>query len=218
MTDLRNQPRRRVRLASRSPRRRQLLESSGFEVHAQPASIDDADLRISAAVNPEEWTVALAYLKARNVADQLGEASAEEPILGADTIVDLDGVVIGQPSDEGEAREIILALEGRPHRVVTGVAVLEPHRRRRVLFVDVATVTVGRIGQKAIDAYLGTGAWRGKAGAYNLIERVHAGWPIQCDGDPASVMGLPMARLVSLWPRLAREDSCNDSADAFRPA
>ena len=84
--------------------------------------------------------------------------------------------------------------------MVTGVALLwvtpEGDRRREIL-VDLARVTVGAIGPERIRAYIRSGQWRGKAGAYNLGERIEAGWPISYVGDPTTVMGLPMRALIA---------------------
>jgi predicted house-cleaning NTP pyrophosphatase (Maf/HAM1 superfamily) len=80
------------------------------------------------------------------------------------------------------------------------VALLWPGSPRREIFIDRATVHVGEIRHDQIETYISGGAWRGKAGAYNLMERIEAGWPIRCDGDPSTVMGLPMRLLL---PRLA---------------
>jgi len=66
---------------------------------------------------------------------------------------------------------------------------------RRWLVADRAVVRVGPISDEQIEAYVASGEWRGKAGAYNLSERIEAGWPIECLGDPTTVMGLPMRRL-----------------------
>ena len=70
------------------------------------------------------------------------------------------------------------------------------------MFVDTATVTVGDIPGREVNAYVNSGQWRGKAGAYNLDERLEAGWPITFSGDPTTIVGLPMRRLLPLLERL----------------
>ena len=74
--------------------------------------------------------------------------------------------------------------------------------RERLLFTDSSTVEVDRIPSETLDAYLDGGEWRGKAGGYNLVDRVADGWPVRCVGDPDTVMGLPMRRLRPLLERL----------------
>ena len=108
----------------------------------------------------------------------------------------LDGSIIGKPTDEAHARAMIRSFENRPHEVITGVALYDLERGRRTIFSDEATVRVGSIGEDRIASYVATGAWQGKAGAYNLRDRIEAGWPIEFEGDPTTVMGLPMRKLV----------------------
>jgi len=184
-------------LASRSPRRRQLLDEAGVAHEARPADLDDGDL-VAPALDPLQWVAALAYLKARRVADALPDRS----VLGADTVVVKSGAIIGQPRDEAHAREIVCALREGEHVVATGVAILRPGAPR-LLFVDIARVSVGPVADAEIDAYLATGDWRGKAGAYNLSERQDVGWPLACEGDPTTVMGLPIRRLRPLLLKLS---------------
>ncbi len=193
-------------LASASPRRKLLLEEHGFRPVVIRSGVDDADLRPGDA-GPDEWTTALAYLKAAAGRRCLAREAGLPPdglVLGADTVVVKNGTVIGQPRNRDDARRIIEMLEDGEHRVVTGVALLAPGfprhaggagREARLLLSDVAHVRVGTIGRRRIDDYLETGDWRGKAGAYNLSERIADGWSIECRGDPATVMGLPMRRL-----------------------
>lgn len=192
-------------LASRSPRRRLLLEEAGIAHEARPADLDDGDLR-PPACDPLNWVAALAYLKARRVSD----GAPDRRVLGADTVVIKHGTIIGQPRDADHAREIVVTLRDGEHRVATGVALLEPGRER-VLFVDVARVRVGAIPDSAIDAYIASGDWRGKAGAYNLSERQDAGWPLECNGDPATVMGLPIRRLRPLLASLSPDAAIADT-------
>lgn len=198
----------RLLLASRSPRRRELLRAAGFEHAVIDAGVDDGQLSPGDST-PEQWVAALSYLKARAGWERL---SADETrsalVIGADTVVEKAGAIIGQPKDEADARRIIRALSGGSHRVLTGVTLLRaaddehvggvaPTAVRRT-FVDAACVSVGTIADEHLEAYLATGGWRGKAGGYNLSERLHDGWPITYQGDPGTVVGLPMDRLTPL--------------------
>lgn len=189
---------RRLILASRSPRRRELLREAGIEHEIRLAEgMDDSDL-IPGDVSPENWVASLAYLKARAVADLL-QVDTHAVVLGADTVCVLRGQIIGQPTDRGHARRIIKSFEETVHGVLTGVALIDQHGVVMSLFIDRATVRMGRIGDDAIEAYLDSETWRGKAGAYNLFERLDAGWPIEFDGDGSTIVGLPMG---ALEPRL----------------
>ncbi|MEC9372447.1 MAG: Maf family protein [Planctomycetota bacterium] len=189
----------RLILATRSPRRRAILEEAGVACEPMPAPLDDAHLR-HGAVTPEQWTAALAYLKAAAIRRSLTPGD-DRIVLGADTVVVKNHDIIGQPRDAEHARDIVRTLRDGSHRVVTGVAILHPDRPR-LLFVDVARVAVGPIPDERIEAYLASGNWRGKAGAYNLTERIADGWPINYQGDPATIMGLPLQRLLPLFHAL----------------
>ena len=191
-----------VWLASRSPRRRRMLRAAGVAVIVEPPGFDDG-LLCPGPVPPAWWVVALAYLKARWVADLLGHRGDDTAgtVLAADTLCVQDGVMLGQPSSVDDARAMLTRLRGAEHQTLTGVCLVARPGGARRLFVDAATVRVGTIPGRAIEEYLAGGAWRGKAGAYNLEERVQAGWDMVCEGDPSTVMGLPMRRLE---PWLAR--------------
>mgnify|MGYP003700372841 FL=1 len=185
----------RILLASRSPRRRELLREHGFEFELASCSVDDGALRPGNAADARAWVMSLAFLKASAAVGDPLAASGRIVVLGADTVCVKDGQIIGQPEDEAHARQIVRMLSDGEHEVLTGVALICPGTLRREIYVEQSVVRVGVIEEAWIDEYLATGQWRGKAGAYNLAERQRAGWPIECLGDPTSVMGLPMATL-----------------------
>lgn len=187
----------RLLLASRSPRRRSLLEEAGVAFEVVSSGIDDADLAPGAAA-PEHWVASLALLKAEAARRALGGQAGSAIILGADTVVNSRGEIVGQPRDRADAERILRRLSGNAHRVLSGAALVEGATGRRLTLVDAAQVRVGRIEEAALLAYLDSGEWSGKAGAYNLSERLAAGWPIAYDGDPSTIMGLPMRRLLPI--------------------
>lgn len=190
-------------LASRSPRRQELLGQYGLTFEARHPGFDDSDLH-PGRVTPAQWVAALAYLKAAAGRAQLEPREDDEPlVLGADTACVIGDRLIGTPRDADEARDMLRSLREGEHDVVTGVALIEPRTGRRLLFADTARVQVGALSEAQIEEYIRSGQWQGKAGAYNLSERIAAGWPIRYTGDPATIMGLPMQRLVRLldrWP------------------
>jgi septum formation protein len=187
----------RLVLASTSPRRRLLLREAGFEAQPAHPGVDDGPMR-PGAVSPRQWTSALAYLKARACLESLGGARDGATILAADTVVVKDGRIIGQPRDREDARSILRTLRNGEHEVVTGVAIVTGSGSLRSMWSDAATVRVGTLCDAEIDQYLDSGQWAGKAGAYNLSERITAGWPVSYEGDPCTVMGLPMLRLTPM--------------------
>jgi septum formation protein len=187
----------RVILASQSPRRRLLLQENGIEYTAVVSGIEDSTL-MRGGVTPSEWVAALAYLKAAAVHDRLvccDYAAGEVVVLGADTVVRKGDAIIGQPIDAADAERIIRLLQNGSHEVLTGVAFIDAATGRRDMWVDRSRVSVGDIGDARIAEYVASGDWRGKAGAYNLSERLAAGWPIEYSGDPGTIMGLPMQRM-----------------------
>ncbi|MEE2907798.1 MAG: Maf family protein [Planctomycetota bacterium] len=182
-------------LASGSERRRQLLTAGGWDVFVQPAHVDDSELN-SRDIPARAWVAAMAWLKARSV--MLQERPVElamGTILAADTVCDLDGEIIGQPPTRESAQNMINRFRNRSHRVITGVCLVRPDASRRQIFTDTATVTLGDLTDEKIMAYLQTEEWRGKAGGYNLIERLADGWPLEWIGDESTIVGLPMRRL-----------------------
>jgi len=181
-------------LASVSPRRRQLLEAAGVPLDVRPSGIDDGRLS-PGRCTPAEWVMALAYLKAAATARQ-ADLEPGTLVVGADTVCVNDGVILGQPKDEPDAARMIRAMAGATHEVLTGVAIICPRTNRRVAFPDRSRVTVGPLTDTKIADYLATNQWRGKAGAYNIAERLEAGWPITFEGTMDSIMGLPVERLL----------------------
>lgn len=175
-----------------------MFEEAGVAHRVQPAQVDDGELVPGETTCPQEWVAALAYLKAISSARKVGSLAVDEQVvvLGADTVCVKDGEIIGQPRDRAHAKEIIEQMSDATHDVLTGVAILDPGSGRREIFVDRSIVTVGVIADDEIEDYLESEMWRGKAGAYNITERLAAGWPITFTGDETSIVGLPMTRTL----------------------
>ena len=184
-----------VILASGSPRRQAILAAAGVRFSVEEPPIDDAGLGVDGA-DPDGSVMSLAWFKARQVSERVaGTRARARWIVAADTMCFLGDRPVGKPSDVADARRMILEFEGRSHRVCTGVCVLDRASGTRRMAVDSAIVALGALPAGELDRYLGSGEWKGKAGAYNLADRQAAGWPLRCDGDPETVMGLP-SRLV----------------------
>ena len=193
-------------LASRSPRRKQLLEEAGIRVHVLPPHLDDGELTRQGQT-PEQWVLELALLKALDVLQQVSSEKELETgtVLAADTVCVHGSEIFGQPADAAEALAMLQALRDNTHYTISGVCLINIADDSQHTFVDKATVHFGHVDDAEIDAYIQSESWRGKAGGYNLVERIDAGWPIRCDGDPTTVMGLPMQRLRSLLNGVGRE-------------
>lgn len=190
-------------LASASPRRALLLREAGLAfVQMQPPFVDPPQPQHDHDRGPVD-AAALTTALARAKALSLREAGVltQHPgavILAADTVCVDQGRPIGQPADADAARGMIRAMRDHTHAVVTGVALLRGDDRDPFLLADEARVAVGFISEAEIESYVRSQQWRGKAGGYNLFDRQAAGWPLGVEGDPATVVGLPMRKLLPL--------------------
>jgi septum formation protein len=178
----------RVVLASGSPRRRELLELVGIEHEVRPSNIDET---IHSGETPRGHAERLAREKASAVAD----ANATTITIAADTIVVVDGEVLGKPTDARVAARMLRMLSGREHTVFTAVAVSRGGELRSS--VEEVVVRFRHLDDAEIESYIATGEPMDKAGAYGIqgfgatiVERV--------EGDYFAVMGLPLVRLVAL--------------------
>ncbi len=145
--------------------------------------------------DPAEVTVENALRKARAVhAD--GEGSS---VLGVDTVVALDGALYGKPTDERQARATLKALSGATHTVFSGVALLVGREEHTALAAT--EVAFRALSEDLIDWYVSTGEWRGRAGGY-AIQGAGAALVREVRGDYENVVGLPVATLLDLCPRL----------------
>jgi septum formation protein len=184
----------RLILASASPRRRELLAALGLAFEVVPSGVDEAGFtgRPAAAL-----AVELALAKARDVAAGQGPGAL---VLGADTLVVLDGQPFGKPASPADARRMLAALSGRAHEVVTGVALVEAGSGREATAAVVSQVVMRPYGAADIDAYLATGEPFDKAGAY-AVQGEGSRLVARVDGCYRNVVGLP----VTTTARLLRE-------------
>jgi septum formation protein len=194
----------RLLLASRSPRRRWLLSEAGIEHEACHPGFDDSAL-VPTGVTAAEWVTALAHLKAAAGVELARGEDMPRLVLGADTTCVQGTEFLGTPATPEEAERMLRGFVGAEHEVVTGVALIDAVTGRRWLFADSAMVRWGEVSEEQIRAYVASGEWQGKAGAYNLRERLAAGWKIEFDGDPTTIMGLPMRVLARELPRIQAE-------------
>ena len=182
---------RRIVLASRSPRRIEILRREGVRFESIEAAIDDA--ATPPPGDPRQVAFRLAAAKARAVAAAHADRCHDAFVVAADTICHHRGESVGKASDPEEARAILMRMMDGPHVVVTGVALMRGGELRT--FFDEATVRLEHVPASDLQGYLASGLWQGKAGAYDIEERRRAGWRVHCDGDPDTVGGLPWSRL-----------------------
>ncbi|HEY9576733.1 MAG TPA: Maf family protein [Pseudobacillus sp.] len=179
-------------LASGSPRRKELLEQIGLTFTVE---VSHADETISPGMSPEKAVMHLASVKAAAVAKNHKDSF----IIGADTVVTLDGEILGKPKDRQEAKKMLQRLSGRTHAVCTGVAVR--HGENECLFYEKTNVTFWELTEEEINGYLDTGEPFDKAGAYG-IQGAGAILVKKIDGDYFSVVGLPISSLYRQLKRI----------------
>ena len=177
-----------VILASQSPRRRELLTLVGIPHEVRPADIDET-------YGAGELPYAHAERLAREKAAVVARAAPNAVVIGSDTIVVVDGDVLGKPRDEREAASMLMRLSGRTHTVMTAVAVMWRGVERSA--VEEVEVTFHALRSAEIDAYIATREPMDKAGAYG-IQGFGATIVARVDGDYFAVMGLPLQRMVRL--------------------
>lgn len=166
-------------LASNSPRRREILAAEGFDFAVEPSSFEE----IAPGLSAEETVRAFARGKAEDVFKRRGE----DLVLGADTVVVLDGAIFGKPQDEEDAARMLRALSGRTHEVLTGVCLLKKgYRAERVVSTK---VTFFELSDALITAYIREKRPLDKAGAYGIQD----GFPLvrSYEGSYTNVVGLP---------------------------
>jgi septum formation protein len=174
-------------LASASPRRRELLRWLGVEYAVEPADVDE---RPHPGEAVPDMVRRLAHAKASAVAASRGR----DWVLGCDTMVEIDGVILGKPEDAAEARSMLHRLAGREHRVATGFSLLGPGGR-----VAAAEVVMTRVRFRPLDAhtiadYVASGEAADKAGSY-AIQGLGAGLIDRIEGSFTNVIGLPLVEV-----------------------
>ncbi len=172
-------------LASASPRRMELLREAGMVFEVVVPTIPEPD-EVTNRLSPTQQAEALAYFKAKTIRDLRPDAL----VLGADTIVALGGRILGKPADIDDARRMLSSLAGTRHAVITGVALIAPDGER-LIASDVTFVTMRKITPDELEAYLASGEWSGKAGAYAIQETADR-FVQNIEGSFSNIVGLPL--------------------------
>ncbi|MBU3745576.1 MAG: septum formation protein Maf [Sediminibacterium sp.] len=178
-----------IMLASQSPRRKQLLEWAEVNFTVEVIPTDES---YPASLAVEDVPVFIAREKARQV-NALRNPN-QLPLLAADTVVVLNDRIIGKPRDHQEAVEILTALSGKTHRVITGVVILHP--KGEIAFADITEVTFHAISAEQIEHYVSNYQPFDKAGAYAIQEWIGVVGIQSVKGDFYNVMGLPVSRVM----------------------
>ena len=178
-------------LASRSPRRRELLIEAGYRFEVQPPS-EAAEGGQTDGEDPARLVARLAYQKAADVAAHVDSAV----IVGCDTVVECEGQILGKPADQPHARWMLETLSGREHRVFSGLCVWRIPQGKPLVRVAVTRLRMDRLSTAQLDDYLASGQWQGKAGAFGYQDRL--GWVHVIEGSESNVVGLPLELLAEM--------------------
>jgi septum formation protein len=182
-----------VILASKSPRRREILEQMGFSFEIIPAIGEE----IIQDTDPAKVVESLSAQKASEVAERCAESVESLLIIGSDTVVAKDGAILGKPKDEADAARMLRGLAGREHSVFTGVTLIyiEPGKEKTVkTFSEETKVSFYPMSEEEIQAYIASGEPMDKAGAYGIQGKAFV-YIRGIEGDYYNVVGLPAARI-----------------------
>ncbi len=184
-------------LASASPRRRELLAAAGVAFTVESPDVDESPLE---GETPAGCVERLALLKARTLLAR----HPSDIVLGADTTVVLDGRMLAKPADDVEAEEMLTALSGRIHEVLTGVAIVTSTVERSM--VEKTLVSMVAMTREEIAWYIASGEPRDRAGAY-AIQGLASRFIPRIEGSYSNVVGLPVAAVLQLMREMGLEDA-----------
>ena len=176
-------------LASQSPRRRELLGQMGIEFSLTNADIEETRFAVESA---PDFVTRMAQEKALAVAGEFSESW----ILAADTIVVLQGEVLGKPEDKSAAVKMLSAIAGNWHQVLTAFTLYYPEAKHLVTRIDSSRVKIVSLSEAQIKAYIATGEPLDKAGSY-AVQGLGGAFVEAIEGSPTNVIGLPMPLVIS---------------------
>jgi len=186
-------------LASRSPRRVELLKQVGIDCIALPTDIDETPFKDEL---PENYVKRLAQEKALAASKVLKTDYTYLPLLAADTIVALNGEILGKPASDEEAFKILKKLSASTHDVHTAIAVC--FRKKIKVLLSTTKVEMMSLSDAAIKTYIATGEHRDKSGSYAIQGKAGA-WIKHIEGSYSGVMGLPLYESVKLINEMSRK-------------
>jgi septum formation protein len=183
--------RKRIILASSSPRRRELLTGAGYEFEVLPPH-ESAESGTVPGESPAELVCRLAQQKAADVARRVTSGL----VIGCDTIAECGGQILGKPTDRDHARQMLRVLRGREHRVYSGLCLWRRPDDRQRVEIAITKLNMDPLSDTQIDAYLDTNLWRGKAGAFGYQDGID--WVHVVAGSESNVVGLPLELLAQM--------------------
>jgi len=184
----------RLILASRSPRRYDLLKQMGLDFEVIPCTVKEDFVQ---GESPREHVIRLAEAKVLDV----GNRFPENWVIGADTIVYVDGIILGKPKSREEAMDMLKRLSGKEHRVLTGISVRHSNKGKGECEAVETAVRMKSLSQVEMDWYIGTGEPFDKAGGYG-IQGIGSFMIESINGSYTNVVGLPLCELIQMVVRL----------------
>jgi len=178
-------------LASRSPRRKELLLEAGYAFEVIPPD-DSAECGPCSGENPAQLVVRLAYQKAADISQKVQAGL----IPGCDTVAECDGQILGKPRDAAHARQMLQTLSGREHRVFSGLCLWKVPGGHPLVRVATTVLRMDTLADAQLTDYIAGGQWEGKAGAFGYQDRL--GWVHVVEGSASNVVGLPMDLLAEM--------------------
>ncbi|MBN1214974.1 MAG: septum formation protein Maf [Candidatus Lokiarchaeota archaeon] len=183
-------------LASKSTDRKEIFKTMDINIKYIDSDINEEIFKAKIK-DPIKLVKKLAHVKVLNVIDKIQSIYNDAIIIGADTIVELEGEIIGKPLDEDDAIRILGKLSGKKHNIFTGISILRLPERKNIIDYDKTEVEFLSLSDDEIDLYIQTQEWKGKAGAYSLREK--AGLFIKSiKGSHSNILGLPMQKLYKI--------------------
>lgn len=183
-------------LASKSPRRKEILENVGFKLKIVSADVDE----VSNKTDNIEKIMDIAYKKTVAVANNY----ENHFVVGADTIVELDGEIIGKPRDEEDAKSILQRLSRKSHRVITGYCLINKEKNILIKDYGITTVFFKKLDKSMIEWYIESKQPMDKAGAYGIQDKGSV-FIEKIDGDFFTVMGFPIAKFIETLKKIGIE-------------
>ena len=190
-------------LASASPRRKQLMEQAGYRFSVAVSDVDESRFEAE-RVDSAEFAKRLAMAKAKAIAAKYTDSI----VIGADTVVDFQGRIVGKPANKNEAEEMTRKLFSRPHKVITALAIVRLSDGIEIVDSDTTWVYPRELTEEQIADHIKSNNWKGRAGAYGIKEKGEE-FVERIEGSFTNVCGMPMElleKMISYCDRIHRRD------------
>ena len=187
-------------LASKSQSRRIVLEMFGFDFAVEPSKVDERSVQLE---DPNKLTTAIAEMKAKAVA----KTHQQDTVIGIDTMVCKEKLLIGQPNNEENAREIMRLLLGKWPDVYSGYCIIS--NENVFLGNETSRLKLKLIDDSLFEEYISSGSWSGKAGGYNISDSKFENFVEKVEGSKLNIVGLPAEKILPLIETASKQKAIN---------